>query len=115
MNYFFLTTGSGCIELLMKEDDIRSIATSGSNDLAVADVHGSEYIKKQLAQVSDEVIDDEFDNLGIDMTMYEKGELKRKDKEDYILWALAWDFIDDEENEEPYTEEQALEILSKIG
>lgn len=115
MNYFYLTTGSGCIELLIKEEDIRSIATSGSNDVAVADVHNEEYVKKQLKQIPDEVINSEFDNLGIDMTMYEKDELKRDDKEDYILWSLAWDFIDNGENEEPYTEEEALEILNKIS
>lgn len=116
MNYFFLSTGSGCIEILIREDDIQNMTTSGSNDLAVANTHNEDYIKLQLKQIPDEIIDEEFDNLGIDMTVEEKDKLKREDKEDYLLWSLAWNFVDDEEDsKEPYTEEEALEILSKLS
>lgn len=86
--YVFLTTGSGCIEILAPVDKIRAVAQSGNNSQAVEELCSIPIVRKQLNQYSDKLIIEEASYYITDE------ELTRDKAEQYLMWSLCWDFVD---------------------
>lgn len=88
----YLTTGSGLIELGIKQKDLellKDIAQSGDNANAVEALRVRPHIKKQLSKYSDDILKKEVKEIGVLDNLKDRTEL-----EQILLWNLAWDFAD---------------------
>ena len=86
----YLSTGSGRIEIGIKEEDkdyIKDISTSGDNSNAVEAFIMLPHIQRQLKKYSDELLKQEVYELGVEDKINDRDEL-----EQILVWNLAWDY-----------------------
>ena len=89
--YIVLQTGSGSIEVVCPIEKVKAICHSGSNDIEVEDLWVMGMVQKQLQKYSNECLEREFKELGIEE---DNRVFTRADMEHYLLWSLCWDIMD---------------------
>lgn len=103
---YILQSGSGTIEIPITGKLIKEICTIGSNDAAVEKACKHWRVKEKLAKYTDEELAEELSEYGT----LDEDELKnRKDNEARIVWSLAWDVFDSE-NQNEYLAIDELQI-----
>ena len=79
----------GTIEFGMTKSDAKKGYHSGSCDEDIAKIRKKPYVKKQLAKLTDEIIEEILIGCGIELDEYD-----RNDIADYLLWVVAGDIHD---------------------
>lgn len=88
----YLSTGSGRIEIGIKEEDkdyIKDISVSGDNSNAVEEFRMLPHIQRQLKNIPDNLLKEEVREFGVLDNIKDRDEL-----EQILLWTLAWDYSD---------------------
>lgn len=91
-NYMYIgQSGSGIIEIPLTGRQIKSICTSGDNDIAVDAVCSDAKVKEYLAKYSDEQIRSVLEEYG----NWDEEELHDREANiSRLVWTLAWDIYD---------------------
>ena len=84
---------SGRIELPLTGKQIKSICTTGNNDVAVNAVCNDSKVKKWLDKYSDEQVKSALEEYG----SWTEEELNDQEaNKNRLVWVLAWDIFDSE-------------------
>ncbi len=90
-------TTCGRIEIPLKGSEIKSICTTGDNDMAVETVANSPFICNWLERYSDEMIQNVLAEYG---SWSEEELTQRQSNIHRLVWLLAWDIFDSENPQE---------------
>ena len=90
-------TTCGRIEIPLKGREIKSICTTGDNDMAVETVANSPFIGNWLERYSDEMIQNVLAEYG---SWSEEELTQRQSNIHRLVWLLAWDIFDSENPQE---------------
>ena len=90
-------TTCGRIEIPLKGSEIKSICTTGDNDMAVETVANSPFIGNWLERYSDEMIQHVLAEYG---SWSEEELTQRQSNIHRLVWLLAWDIFDSENPQE---------------
>lgn len=93
-DYVYIGQSSdGTIEIPLTGEQILSICTSGSNDLASEWVSRDEHVAEYMERYSDE----QMVNVILEYGAWDEKELtNRQQNIERLVWLLAWDVFDDE-------------------
>ena len=90
-------TTCGRIEIPLKGSEIKSICTTGDNDMAVETVANSPFIGNWLERYSDEMIQ----HVLAEYSCWSEEELTQRQSNIHrLVWLLAWDIFDSENPQE---------------
>ncbi len=90
-------TTCGRIEIPLKGSEIKSICTTGDNDMAVETVANSPFIGNWLERYSDEMIQ----HVLAEYNCWSEEELTQRQSNIHrLVWLLAWDIFDSENPQE---------------
>lgn len=90
-------TTCGRIEIPLKGSEVKSICTSGDNDIAVETVANSPFIRNWLERYSDDMIQYVLAEYG----SWSEEELTQRESNIHrLIWLLAWDIFDSENPQE---------------
>ena len=92
-NMVCLYDGSGSIEIEAPKDLVMEVGKSGDNSAAVNNLKNA--VQDKISQYSD----DELKSVLKDYAIDDYESMNREEMENYVLWILAWNYVDSDQND----------------